>query len=91
MGEMKVASSQMTPRQKSVNRTHGMRRHFEKKKHLLGQAPEGWLATPRPTLARGMYANRLSRILNSLQTVSLPTSSNHVGTTRESLETMPAG
>jgi hypothetical protein len=30
--------------------------------------PEGWLATPKPTLARGSHANRSSRILNSLQT-----------------------
>jgi hypothetical protein len=35
--------------------------------NLPGQAPEGWLATPKPRLAPGMYANRSSRILNSLQ------------------------
>jgi hypothetical protein len=35
--------------------------------HLLGRAHEGWLATPKPTLARGGHANRSSRILDSLQ------------------------
>jgi hypothetical protein len=39
--------------------------------HLLGQAPEGWLATPTPTPTRGSHANRSSRILNSLQTVMI--------------------
>jgi hypothetical protein len=32
-------------------------------KNLHGQAPEGRLATPRPTLARGMQTNPSSRIL----------------------------
>jgi hypothetical protein len=33
--------------------------------------PEGWLATPKHTLARGSSANRSSRIHNSLQTVMI--------------------
>jgi hypothetical protein len=36
-------------------------------KHLLGQPPEGWLATPRPTRAPGSHTSPSSRILNSLQ------------------------
>jgi hypothetical protein len=50
-------------------------------KHLLGQAPEGWLTTPRLTLARGMYASCPSLILNSLQCHTLTDCliSNHVG------------
>jgi hypothetical protein len=46
--------------------------------------PRGWLATPRPTLARGMYASCPSRILNSLQcdTLTHCLISNHVKGTR---------
>jgi hypothetical protein len=35
--------------------------------HLLGQAPEGWLATPKPTTGCGSHGNRSSEIPNSLQ------------------------
>jgi hypothetical protein len=45
------------------------------------QAPEGWLAIRRPTLARGIYASCPSRILQSLQCDTLTDClmSNHVG------------
>jgi hypothetical protein len=57
--------------------------------HSLAQPPDGWVATPKPRLTPGHAPT--GPVRSSLQPVSLPTSGNHVGTTRESFETMPAG
>jgi hypothetical protein len=41
---------------------------YENKNNIhLVKASEGWLATPKPRLTPGMYANRSSGILGSLQ------------------------